>query len=270
MGVTDMALTSPYIPFFMQAMVMASGSWPLQSCHLDGPFESEVVVGLLPQTLRHLVLKPDPATIGSKNFPYNGHSLHMFHRLSHLEHLQIDLGVPGGTADSSKLQGLLFEEDMCLPSLKSLYLSPQPLLCAPDLDLDQCLPCLEYLVVVTEYSCAQAILQMPKLKFLNLSLFVKVLHYGAKVLHYGAKVLHHHLLTIPASSDLQRIHVAGPSSKHLELSLHIYKARLEVSCRNIDNIRHYLCEDFRSDCPFGTDLSCGQRRIPYADSLTIT
>ncbi len=263
MGVTDMALTSPYIPFFMQAMVMASGSWPLQSCHLDGPFESEVVVGLLPQTLRHLVLKPDPATIGSKNFPYNGHSLHMFHRLSHLEHLQIDLGVPGGTADSSKLQGLLFEEDMCLPSLKSLYLSPQPLLCAPDLDLDQCLPCLEYLVVVTEYSCAQAILQMPKLKFLNLSLFVKVLH-------YGAKVLHHHLLTIPASSDLQRIHVAGPSSKHLELSLHIYKARLEVSCRNIDNIRHYLCEDFRSDCPFGTDLSCGQRRIPYADSLTIT
>ncbi len=243
MGVTDMALTSPYLPFFIQAMVMASGSWPLQSFQLDGPFQSEVVVGLLPQTLRHLVLKPDPATISLENFPYNGHSLHMFHRFSHLEHLQIDLGVPTGTADSSKLQGLLFEEDMCLPCLKSLYLSPQPLLCAPDLDLDQCLPCLEYLVVVTEYCCAQPILQMAKLKFLDLSLFVKF---------NTIQILHHYLLSIPASSDLQRVRVTGPSDEHLELSLHVYKARLEVSCRNIDNVRHHCCEDFRSACPFTT------------------
>ncbi len=31
MGVTDAALSSPYLPFFVHAMVMASGSWPLQS-----------------------------------------------------------------------------------------------------------------------------------------------------------------------------------------------------------------------------------------------
>ncbi len=72
MGVTDMALISPYLPFFVQAIVMASGSWPLQSCHLDGPFQSEMVLSLLPQTLRRLVLKPDPAKISSVNAPYNG------------------------------------------------------------------------------------------------------------------------------------------------------------------------------------------------------
>ncbi len=94
MGVTDVALTSPYLPFFVQAMVMASGSWPLQSCHLDGPFQVEVVLSLLPQTLQCLVLKLDPAVISTENLPYNGHLLHMFLRFSHLEHLQIDLGVP--------------------------------------------------------------------------------------------------------------------------------------------------------------------------------
>lgn len=248
MGVTDVALTSPYLSFFVQAMVMASGSWPLQSCHLDGPFQAEVVLSLLPQTLQRLVLKPDPATFRSENFLYTGHSLHMFVRFSHLEHLQIDLGVPKGAVDSSKLEGFLLEEDMCLPCLKSLYLSPQPLLYAPDFELDACFPCLQYLVVVTEYHCAQSILLMPKLKFLNLTLFMKGV--------FATEILHHQRLMIPSISDLQRVHVTGPSHEHLELSLHVFKARVEVSCRNIEDIRHHIYEDFISDCPFSTDLDC--------------
>ncbi len=137
---------------------------------------------------------------------------------------------------------------MCLPCLKSLYLSPQPLLYAPDLELDQCLPCLEYLVVVTECRCAQSILRMPKLKFLNLSLFVKGV--------FPTEILHHQRLMVPSTSDLQRVHVTGPSHEHLELSLHVFKARVEVSCRNIKNTRNHVYENFISDCPFSTDLDC--------------
>ena len=63
MGVTDTTLTSPTLPFFVHAMVLACGSWPIQVCHLDGPFHLEIIVDLLPQTLRQLVLKPEPATL---------------------------------------------------------------------------------------------------------------------------------------------------------------------------------------------------------------
>ena len=243
MGVTDTTLTSPTLPFFVHAMVLACGSWPIQVCHLDGPFHLEIIVDLLPQTLRQLVLKPEPATL-HMHYP-----MAIFARFPHLEHLQIDLGIPAGTIDIFELKHIVVSEEGCMPKLKSLYVSPQPLVSSSQSSMTRFFPCLQYLVANVDYRFSQNILDMPNLKFLSLTLSVQVGH--------GYDVLNHHYLSIPAWTKLQKGHFFGPLHEPLQLHLHVHKAGLDIRCSNIDFVVLRSDKQLTSECPFSTDWKPG-------------
>ena len=219
MGVTDAILQCPTLPVFVHAMILASGSWPIQVCHLDGPFQLRIAVGLLPKTLRQLVLKPEPTTLQEH------HPLDIFTRFPQLKHLQIDLGIPAGTIDPFEPKHIVLTEDGCMPKLKSLYISPQPLMFAMRSNMTHFFPCLHYLVASIDYRFSQNVLHMPNLKFLSLTLSVQAALIPDKI--------QHHYLSIPAWTKLQKAHFFGPPHELLRLYLHVHKAGLDIRCMNI-------------------------------------
>ena len=256
MGVTDVILNSPDLPFFVHAMVVGCGSWPLQVCHLDGPFQLDTAVGLLPQTLRQLVLKPEPATL-QKHYPLN-----VFLRFPHLEHLQIDLGIPTGTIDTLELKHIVVMDFGSMSKLKSLYVSPQPLSFLYESNLIQFFPCLQHLVAKIDYRFSQKILYMPNLKFLSLTLSVHFRHVS--------NMLKHLCFSIPAWTKLQKVHFSGPPHDLVKLNLHVHKAGLDIRCSNMDFVELLSDTQLNLECPFKDwypKISAGSNQVHSPDLL---
>ena len=221
MGVTDKALQSFTLPTFVQSLVMAVGSLSLQICDLDGPFDLRIAAQLLPQTLQHLTLRPDPERLESL------FSMAGFERFPQLQHLQIDLGTPAGAADEIKLEGFFLNYGMLFPSLRSLCLSPIHLRCLDGVAPEHCMPCLQHLIVHSDFDRAQLLLEMPGLKCLNLTMSQPLFP-------------RHIYLTVLACSALLKLTLVGPQDPDAQIALSVYKTGIDMSLKNITNVYTYV------------------------------
>ena len=132
-----------------------------------------------------------------------------------------------------------------MPKLKSLYVSPQPLVFPLRSKLTRFFPCLQSLVASIDYRFSHNILNMPNLKFLSLTLSVQVGHVF--------NALTHHYLSIPAWTKLEKVHFFGPPHELVRLHLYVHKAGLVIRCTNIVCVEVLSDKQLSSECPFSTD-----------------
>ena len=232
MGLTNDTLTSPAVPPFVQSLAMAAGSWTLQECHLDGIFDLDIVVGLLPTTLKKLVLHLNPSTTHKR-------SMAVFSRLTHLQHLAIDLGIPFDTVDCCKAEAG-FCLDAKLPCLKTLYMCTEPLTLLPGTYLSTLLPCIQYMAVHVTFAAQFVALQ--SLRCLKIKL-----HAPPVFDAYTESLVVH-----PAS-NLSTLKVVGPETRPCKIVVAVQKAGVDLSCENVDKVvtEHGFA---LADCPFDCNL----------------
>lgn len=235
MGLTNDTLDSPTVAPFVQSLAMAAGSWTLQECHLDGIFDLHIVVGLLPTTLKKLVLHLNPATT------HKG-LMAVFSRLTHLQHLAIDLGIPFDTVDCCKAEAG-FCLDAKLPCLQTLYMCTEPLTLQPGTCLSTVLPCIQYMAVHVTFRFAAQFVALQSLRCLK----IKLHQPPGSVAYYTESLVVH------AASNLSTLKVVGPEARLFKIVVAVQKAGVDLSCENVDKVvtEHGLA---LANCPFDCNL----------------
>ncbi len=135
----------------------------LTSCQLSGNFQLMSIVQSLPESLQHLVLKPDHRSCEQGAF-----DLSMFGKFGCLRTLHIDIWHSLLGVDGDPRSYIL---DVALPSLETLYLLHDGyFLQSPDYKLAACMPSLRRVGANVHVDCAQALLDLPELEFATLKL----------------------------------------------------------------------------------------------------
>lgn len=101
------------------AILMLAGLWPLHVCKVDGPFELEQGVLLLPPTLHHFEADIDPTRYFSPEV-----DISIFQRFTQLESLQLRALI--SCEESGEPTGYTMLSPAPLLKLKHLHLSPWP------------------------------------------------------------------------------------------------------------------------------------------------
>lgn len=206
---------------FLEAAIMCTGFWNLQTCTLDGAFCLEQAVALLPITLKHLDLTPDVT-------PPDLH-LSTLNRFMNLQWLFL-AGRPG-PLDSGLISLIL---DGNLPALRKLevglpfFISIEGTPSAAELQL----------MLVASFPClVQASLTMCATEA-GIALANAFLSYkGLKELIMGISEgpSRFVMLSVPTSSSLTLLRLVGPENS-TEISLEIRKKNLEYECRGVTNV----------------------------------
>lgn len=238
MGLTNDTLHSPTVPPFVQSLAMAAGSWTLRECSLDGAFDLDIVVGLLPATLEKLVLHLNPATTHKS-------SMSVFSRLTHLQHLAIDLGIPFDTVDCSKQAGFVL--DTKLPCLQTLYMCTEPVTLLKGAYLSTLLPCIEHLAVHVIWRYAGPFVTLPSLRCLKIKLHATPVSLG------NPPDTGRVWLNVYPEASLLRLKVIGPEVRSFKIHVAIAKHGVELSCDNVDHVVTER-ELALADCPFHCNL----------------
>lgn len=185
-------------------------------------------------------------------------------RLSNLQHLAIDLGVPFDSLDCSKpinsdhrVQGFIL--NCSLPRLRSLYMCTSPVVVLsvahphPDFQLHRLFPCIEYLALHVLWNSATAFFMLDSLRCLKMKM-----HAPPFSLQNGNRCS----LAVPTSSSLSQLKLIGPERHVLCIDVAVWKGGVDLKCENVDSIVvHHDPADGTTavlptaDCPFDMALS---------------
>lgn len=223
---------------------MASGSWTLKECHIDGDFIFNTVVELLPVTLEKLVLHLSPTKHATRK-----HKMSCFSRLSNLTYLSIDFGVPFDSLDCSGMDHL-FVFNCRLPRLRSLYMCTTPVVLSaehgfPGTELHSLLPCIEHMALHVIWHVAPAVIMLHSLRCLKMKMHAPL----ASQTGYPC------YLTIPSGCSLSRLTVIGPEEHNVRICVAVWKQELDLNCVNVSDVA--LCHEsvLHTDCPFDIAMS---------------
>ena len=152
------------LPAFCHAVLRFASNAPLQICNLDGNFDFEAAVEVLPASIKHLQLTGYQAQMPQ------GISLSKFAKFTGLETLIISLS-DGDTGPSCPVsESAHFELEMTFPHLRHLFLFPWPTQLGQGCTFDVLLPKVRYAAMLIPARQAKAVMLLPNLEYLSLVL----------------------------------------------------------------------------------------------------
>ena len=221
---------------------MANGSWTLKECHIDGDFNLRAVVEILPVTLENSVLHLRPERQGENEL--SGMS-----RLSNLQHLAIDLGVPFESLDCSTqtVENVIIFK-CSLPKLRSLYMCTNPVaLFSASVELHRLLPCIEHMAMHVLWTHASPFLMLDSLRCVKMKLHAPQFSLGNDSICD---------LAVPPTSSLSQLKLIGPEKRVRRIKIDVWKWGIDLKCDNVDGVTSRQFPVLpAADCPFDMALS---------------
>lgn len=218
---------------FCQLVLIQAVAWPLKMCFIDGPFDVSLATPLLPPSLHHVSLHPQPDSM-----PHHL-SLSMFERFPELQTLVIKTSDGDGQPTFPVDSAACFLLQSTFSKLTSLHLSPWKLHLIQGCSLRTCLPNLRYAVMHVPADQAQVVADLDGLEYLGLAI--------------QDTQQDRAWLTISEGNSLQRLTVHSPDNTRLHFLAE--KPDLEFEVNNVCIVKKGMRSDFHFDVPCEMDFS---------------